>query len=398
LNLTTPKPVTGVRTVVLEDESSLAPHLPAWEDLAIACGRPFCLPGWMLAWWREASEAQGGELRVILVLEGEDLVGIGPFFANPTGLGLIEMRLLGAGFSHRIGPLAKPGDEDRVAAALATTLAALEPHPASVVFEGVDVADGWPALIARHWPGRPPRLRRDATMDAPLIALEGDYERWLGQRSKNFRKGTRRRANRLEEAGVRPRTANDPAAIEALLALHHVRWRELGGSDVDAAAERILRAATENLSAQDLLEVVLLEGPDGPISAELMVHAGRAATLWSGGFDPAWSSLAPGTNSILAALREAAGRGVETVDLGGGGDEYKRKLADTNNSIAWQTLFPRGLRYPLIRLRLAPKHARHALRRLAQRLPDPLRQTAKRLTRRTFLHSLAPLALVPPPV
>lgn len=381
---------------MIDNETALAPHLPAWEELAIACGRPFCLPGWMLAWWREAEEATG-ELRVILVFDGEELVGVGPFFAKPT-FGLIEVRLLGAGFSHRIGPLARPGNEQRVADALAGALATLQPRPASVVFEGVDLGDRWPARIADAWPGREPRIRQDATMDAPLIELGGNYETWLGRRSKNFRKSNRRRVNRLEEAGVRARTANDPAAIESLLSLHHARWRERGGSGLDAGAERVLRAAAKELAERDLLEVVLLESPEGPISSELMVRAGQCATLWSGGFDPAWSSLAPGTNSILAALREAADHEVQTVDLGGGNDEYKRKLADENSPITWQTIFPRGARYPLIRLWLAPKHARHALRRLAQRLPDPLRQMAKRLKRGNLLHSIAPLALMPPPV
>lgn len=382
--------------MVVEEESLLAPHLQAWDELATASGRPFCLPAWMLAWWREAEEATG-VLRVVLVFEGDELIGVGPFFAKPS-LGLTEIRLLGAGFSHRIGPLARPGDEERVAAVLARTLASLETQPASVVFEGIDVADRWPALIARHWPGRAPRIRCDAKMDAPLIDLDGDYEAWLSQRSRNFRKAARRRANRLAEAGVRARTTSDPAAIEALLELHRARWEEKGGSDLDAGAERILRRAADELARRGLLQVVLLEGPQGPISAELMVRAGNAATLWSGGFDPAWSRLAPGTNSILAALREAAGSGVRSVDLGGGGDDYKQRLADENGPIAWQTLFPRGHRYPLMRMRLAPKHAGHAMRRVGRRLPDPMRETIKRMIGRTALHSLAPLALMPPPV
>lgn len=385
-----------MRTVVIDDETGLDPYLPAWEELAIACERPFCLPGWMLAWWREAEWARG-ELRVVLVFDGGELIGIGPFFANPT-LGLIELRLLAAGFSHRIGPLARPGEENRVAAAIAPALAATRPRPASIVFEGVDEADGWPQRIARHWPDHQPRTRTDAKMDAPLIRLEGDYDAWLAGRSKNFRKGTRRRANRLEEAGVHARTTTDPEAIESLLALHHARWLERGGSDVDAGAERVLKTAAEELAARGMLKVVLLEGPDGPISAELMVRADECATLWAGGFDPAWSSLAPGTMSILAALREAASGGVVSVDLGGGDNEYKQRLADANHPIVWQTLFPRGARYPLIRARLAPKHTLHSIRRTARRLPQPLRRMAKRLTQRTYLHSLAPLALMPPPV
>jgi CelD/BcsL family acetyltransferase involved in cellulose biosynthesis len=367
--------------LVLDDEGALAPHLAAWDQLAVACERPFCLSAWMLSWWGEANEA-GGELRIVLVFDDDDsLIGVGPFFASTT-VGLIELRLLAAGFSHRIGPLAQPGEEDRVATALAQTLAAMDPAPASVVFEGIDTADSWPRRIADRWPGPSPRLRTDALMDAPVVELDGDFAGWIGRRSRNFRKSAKRRAQRLQEAGVSPRSASDPEAIEALLALHHARWLERGGSDVDSAAERVVAAAAERLEGQDRLEVVLLEGPDGPISAELVVHAGNAATFWSGGFDPDWSRLAPGTQGILAALEGAAERGTRVADLGGGSDDYKRRLSDTNQPIAWQTLFPRGYRYPLIRLRLAPKHIWHGLRKANKSLPQPLQDFVKRVRRR----------------
>jgi CelD/BcsL family acetyltransferase involved in cellulose biosynthesis len=365
------------RTLVLASEEELAPYLAGWDALAAACERPLCLSAWMLAWWREAREAKG-ELRVVVVLDGEEVIGVGPFFASPT-MGLIEMRLLGAGFCHRIGPLARPGEEDRVAAALAEALAGVTPTPASVVFEGVDAGDAWPRRIADHWPGRTPRLRTDATMDAPLVELGADYDSWLGRRSRNFRKSARRRANRLEDEGVKPRSACDQEAVAALLRLHHARWSERGGSGVDEGAERVIAAAAESLDGRGRIEVVLLDGPEGPIAAELVVHAGAAATFWSGGFDPEWSRYAPGTQGILAALELAAPLGTQVADLGGGGDEYKSKLADDSRPIAWQTVYPRGIRYPLIRLRLAPKHSWHGLRKASRRLPEPVRERAKRL-------------------
>ncbi|HXS48227.1 MAG TPA: hypothetical protein VN756_12295, partial [Solirubrobacterales bacterium] len=61
---------------------------------------------------------------------------------------------------------------------------------------------------------------------------------------------------------------------------------------------------------------------------------------------------------------------------------YKRRMADSSRPIMWRTLFPRGKRYPLIRLRLAPKHAKQALRRAAQRLPEPARERLARVLRR----------------
>jgi CelD/BcsL family acetyltransferase involved in cellulose biosynthesis len=364
-----------VRAVVVTDDAELAPYLADWDALAVRCERPFCAPAWMLAWWREARSGDA-RLRVALALEGNRLLGVGPFFAQ-VAFGLAELRLLGAGFCHRIGPLAEPGEEPRVAEALAAALAGTEPRPASVVFEGVDATDSWPDLLAAAWPGRRPRLRTDAEMDAPVIELSAAYDAWMERRTRNFRKLARRTARRLEESEVKGRIAADQPAVEALLRLHRLRWEERGGSGLEPGAERVVAAAARELGPQGRLEVVLLDGPEGPISAELMLRTGPTAVIWATGFDPEWARVAPGLQVRIVTLRAAAEHGVQLVDLGGGGDEYKHRMADANLPIAWRTLFPRGARYPLIRLRLAPKHARLALRRVARRLPDGLREAIR---------------------
>jgi CelD/BcsL family acetyltransferase involved in cellulose biosynthesis len=369
-------PARDPRATVVEDEAGLTPHLPAWDALAVACERPFCAPAWLLAWWREAREGDA-RLRVVLVFDGERLIGVGPFFAQ-VAYGLNELRLLSAGFSHRIGPLAEPGREAEVAAAMAPAMAAIEPPPASVVFEGIDAGDEWPDLLAAAWPGkRRPRQRIDATMEAPSIDLGGSYEEWLERRPRKFRKESRRNARRLEEAGVSERISSDPEAVKALLRLHGARWEERGGSDIGPEAEKVVVAAARELGA-DRLQVVLLQGPEGPIAAELMLRAGATAAFWAGGFDPAWSRQAPGTQTMLVALRDAAAGGIRVADLGGGAHPYKLRMADSGQPIVWRTLFPRGRLYWRIRLRLAPKHSKQLARRLAARLPEPLRERLRR--------------------
>ena len=113
-----------------------------------------------------------------------------------------------------------------------------------------------------------------------------------------------------------------------------------------------------------------------------MLRAGDAVVFWTGGFDPAWAKHAPGTQAMLLALEAAAGGGVRAADLGGGAHEYKWRLSDGNRPLAWRTLFPPGRRYPLIRLRLAPKHVRFAVRALARRLPEERQAQLRRLLRR----------------
>jgi CelD/BcsL family acetyltransferase involved in cellulose biosynthesis len=363
----TSDPDAAIRAVVVDDEATLAPYLADWDALAVLCERPFCAPAWLLAWWREARSGDA-RLRVTLVLDDEGLVGVAPVFAQ-VALGLNEVRLLAAGFSHRIGILAEPGREEDVARALAPALASIDPAPASVVFEGIDAGDRWPELLAAAWPGRRrPRLRTDAEMEAPAVDLGESYETWMEGRARKFRKEARRNARRLEEAGAHERIGSDAEAIAALLRLHETRWEDRGGSDVGPEAERVVVEAARELGDDRRLQVVLLEGPDGPISAELMLRAGRTAAFWVGGFDPEWARHAPGTQTMLVALRDAAQSRVRVADLGGGDHPYKRRMADSSAPVVWRTLFPRGHRYWLLRLRLAPKHVKHLLRRAKRKL------------------------------
>ncbi len=367
-----------MRFAVIENPDSLAPYLPAWDALAQKQGKPFCAPGWMLSWWHEARIGDA-RLRVVLVFAGTDLVAVGPFFAQ-VAYGLVELRLLAAGFSHRIGVIAEEENRDAVARSLAYGLASIRPQAGSVVFEGIDETDPWPDLIAAHWPSaKPPRRRTDATMDAPVLDLDASYEEWMERRERRFRKEARRTARRMEEEQVSGKIACDDAAIGALLRLHDARWEERGGSHVDRTAGAMLERAARALGPEERLWVALLEAPSGAVAAELVVRAGDTAVFWAGGFDPAWARNAPGTQAMLLALRHIAEQKVKLADLGGGDHDYKRKLADRNTTIVWRTIFPRNARYPLMRLRLAPKHTGSALRKHAQRLPEPVSERLKRI-------------------
>ena len=363
------------------DAQSLAPHLGEWDALAQQLGAPFCAPDWMLAWWRHGRTGDA-RLRVVLALDERGLAGVGPFFAQVHRFGVVDMRLLGAGFSHRIGPLARPGCEPEVAAALADALARMRPRADAVVFEGAERSDPWPDLIAAAWPGRRPRLREDLRMDAPVIALGGDYESWLARRPRRFRKEARRTERRLAEQQVHGRLSCEPQAVQALMHLHAARWEDRGGSNVGTQAAAVLADAAAALGPSGRLSVALLERAHEPVAAELVLRAGETAAFWGGGFAADWASFAPGTQTMLLALRALAEQGVALADLGGGAHEYKLRLADGNHPLVWRTLFPRGPRYPLIRARLAPRNARVAAREFVRGLPAKQRERLLRLTRR----------------
>src|SRR4051812_15232323 len=96
---------------VLDDVDAVAAHAGAWDALAVALGRPFCAPAWALGWWRHAAPHGALGLRPVVVTDGDEVIGVAPFFAQRKSPGRADLRLLGAHTSHRIAPLAAAGRE-----------------------------------------------------------------------------------------------------------------------------------------------------------------------------------------------------------------------------------------------------------------------------------------------
>ncbi|HEY7960759.1 MAG TPA: GNAT family N-acetyltransferase [Solirubrobacteraceae bacterium] len=373
---------------LIEEEAGLQRWRAGWDRLAVLCGQPYCAPGWMLAWWHHAI---GGTavLRTVAVHERGELIGIAPYQAQLGRAGLAQYRILGAGGAHRLGPLATPGREPEVAAAIARTLAAATPRPSGFLMEGVDRASPWPDLLRGAWPG-PLRPRRSVgyAMSAPTVALGGlDYEQWFASRSSNFRQQMRRKGRQLEARGGHIRLAASAAEqagdLEAMIRLHHLRWADRGGSGVmTPRVEAALREAAPALLDGQRLRLWTIEVDGEPVCVQLFVAAGGELAYWGGGFDPAWEEFQPAQQAILAAVRDAFQRGEQKVDLGGGDQRYKWRFADRDEPVAWISLFPRNRRYPLTRAQLLPAESRQSARALARRLPARWQSRLKRFLRR----------------
>jgi CelD/BcsL family acetyltransferase involved in cellulose biosynthesis len=374
----------GLREELADDEAVLGPHLEAWDALAVAAGRPYCAPAWMLSWWRELAPP-GARLRVALAFQDEELVGVAPCWSDP-GRGPERLRFLAAPLSFPTGPVAAPGHEARVAPRLAAVLAGARPSPRLLVLEGEPEGSPWPGGLAAAWPGvRGAALRPVDSVPAPCVPLAGfdGFDAWFAARSGNFRSQVRQGRRRLDEGGARARQLAEPAAIAAALPgmarLHHARRESRGGSEVlDEPGIRMLCAAAAELAPAGRLWMSHVEGPDTPVAALLFVAAGRVAAYWNGGFDDGWARARPGLVALVGAVEEALRRGHAEVDLGPGGQHYKGRLADERRDLLTLSLRPRDMSYPVTRLRLAPGDARA---RLAASLSQERKERIKRLLR-----------------
>jgi CelD/BcsL family acetyltransferase involved in cellulose biosynthesis len=314
-------PAAGLRHVVVTDVRDLERHRPAWEALVHDTSHPLVQPVWLKAWWRNCAPA-GAQLVVVLVFDGEVLVGVAPFYLRRDRLGLVRAELMAAKASIGTGPLAQDGYEVEVADHIASALMAATPRPDVVMLSGVPTAEGWSRLLAEAWPASTITVTHK-TVPAPFMHLETDtYEQWLAGQSRNFRSQVRRRRRRLEECGVRfsRATPDDAAAaVQAFTRLHLERWSSRGGSTaISDPVARMLNEAVPQMLVNGGCRLYVAEVSTTAVSACLFLNAGRSSSYWLGGFDARYASDSPMIVQLTDVLADLFTSGHKVLDFGAG--------------------------------------------------------------------------------
>lgn len=372
-----------LHAAAVDNESDLEYVASAWDELAVTSHRPFCSPAWMLAWWRQAAP-RGSRLRVITVYDGARLIAVAPFYSEPSRF-IHRFRLLGTDASLRVAPLAVRGQEEDASRAIARCLAGLSPRSHVLCFDGIETSCPWPDLLCSSWPsGRSPWLHRDRLMSAPTLTLDTrGYEGWFNSKSHNFRQQMRRRRRQLEKEGAHFRLAATEdelrSDLRSLAKLHYARWVRRGGSSVlNEGVERMLEQAGRQLLPENRFRLWSIDIAGETICSALFVSAGGETSYWLGGFDERWAAQQPSLVALTVAVEHAWDAGDHRIDLGGGGQAYKYRLADGEDHLQTTMLIPRDREYLLARLHIAPSQLRRAV---VKRIPQETKGRVKEVFR-----------------
>ncbi len=360
----------------IEDLEGFQRLREAWGELLTdsSAAVVFLTWEWLFAWWKHLSG--GRRLFILVVRRSREIIAIAPLAARRRGftrlLALPRLEFLGSGNvgSDYLDLIVRRGHEE-------TAIQALSEHldRAHITVELGRVRKE--ACIARDLAGRLQRrgwsLSDAATEVCPFIRLSGhswdSYLESLGPRHRyNFRRRLRNLSARFD---VRMQQAGSPGArgraLDSLVAMHNLRWRERGGSNAlhTPALVSFHREVVGWTSERGWLRLLILSLNDRPAATLYGFVYRRVFSFYQAGFDLEHRKDSVGLVTLGLAIKSAIEEGAEEFDLLHGSEPYKFHWA-------------REVR-ALERLELYPPHARGALSRGAAELGRNARRLARRL-------------------
>ena len=363
---------------------------PEWERLAVAASKPVAAAAWVLAWWRHVAPSDL-QARVVVLRDRGELTGVAPFCLASNRRGVAEYRLMASDFGVCMEPLALPGREWELAAAIASELSSTSPRAASVGFGPMPIASPWVAALAESWRGPVRSLSRRTRIEpAPLVhLLEPGYEQWFATLSSKLRRDLRKCERLFEEAGGTTRWTDARtlrADAESFARLHSSHWEGRGWSRLADLGPRLpdwLEELGGKLLGESRFGLCVLEVEGEPVCVDLSISAGEEVAGLNVGWDDSFARMAPAKLAVLRVIADAYAKDVRRVGLGNGGLANKIRLANGDDPVAWTTVIPASPMAPLAYGMLLPRLLRIHARELAGRaLPEPWLERLKALAAR----------------
>ncbi len=340
------KPVDGrapsvqqFRTKVVESESEFASLAEDWEALQHDAGLTsvFLTFDWQFLWWRSYGRNQ--RLRLIVVSEGQKLVGILPLYIQTVSTMHVPVHVLrpigvgGDTAPDDLGAVLAAGCEKQVAPLLAAAVMQLQGWD---VLELTDMSPDCPftaairsELVHQGLPLHEGRSQRIAYLDLPST-----WDGWLNGLSRDRRwriRNLRKKFCAAHSARFLVWTDDDTldSAIDRLVFLHNKRWNALGvdhGFSTDGYIE-FHRAVMHACLRRDRLRLFALEA-DGQIVAMYYFYLFRNRVyLMQSGFDPDFAKVKPGQVLLHHVIEHSIGEGHRVLDFLRGDHRYKDELA-----------------------------------------------------------------------
>ena len=331
-------------------------RITTWSDLValqrewneLADGMPFRTWDWLATWWKHyGNENHSDEephrktssdrcLNVLAVFNESDsrqtLVGIAPWYLDRSPIKGNVIRWLGSGevCTDHLSLICRPGDTERVAAAIADALVSDDNEWDRLNLDSVDADDAPITALVAALKNRDCQVSRQDADACWALELPADWEAYLAGISKSHRKQLRQLERRVLESGRvqwhRVQSADElSTAWEVFVDLHQRRRKSLGepGCFASRAFHDFHREVVGLLLARGELRMSWLELDGTPAAAEYHLADRTATYAYQGGVDPDRLEEESGRLSTILCLKQAIEEGHSRLDFLRGDEPYK---------------------------------------------------------------------------
>jgi len=189
-------------------------------------------------------------------------------------------------------------------------------------------------------------MRRRALWSCPRIAIDGDWERYLGTLTPTRRQTVRRKERSLRRHFAVTLTDYTAATLDEgwrrLMMLHDRRWPGEGAFR-EPRLERMQRAFAGQLAAAGRLWLTTLELDGASAAAWYGFALGDTVYFYQSGRDPRFEGESVGLVLMARMIRRAIEGGYKRFDFLRGDDAYKAQWTSDHRATEEIVLFRRGL-------------------------------------------------------
>jgi CelD/BcsL family acetyltransferase involved in cellulose biosynthesis len=343
-------PASALACPVVADAVQAESLREVWSDLLQRCERHELTqsPDWLLTWWNSFGSAQGRQLRLGMIRDGDRLIGLAPLLRRwhwyRGCLPFRRLELLGSGepddqgiFSNHIGILAERGMESQVAQQLVEAISnGAFGSWDEVVLPMMSGDTLMPEMLADAFRAAGYSAETKATAGAPYIPLPASWKEYLHDLSANSRRNIERSIKAFDKwsAGTTElECISVPADVERgsriLMSLHHERWSNDDQTGVFRAPPfldfhaRMMRTLAE----RGCLELLILKAHGEPMAALYsMVWDNKVYGYQTGRRTDVPANVRPGGVVMALAIRRAIEQGRREFDLLADEAFYKSQL------------------------------------------------------------------------
>ncbi len=346
---------SNIRIQIVDTEKALWELADAWERLQANARvtSVFETFDWQALWWRYYGRGQ--RLRVLLALDGDDIVGILPLYVHRLRrlkYPVRALRFIGSGgdtFPDDLGPIIAASRELEVADALAR--AVVESRGWDVLLL-TDMQSDHPFAEALERRLRSTKLRVETGRSERIahLTLPKTWDGWLASLHRDRRYRIRNARKKLRSAHPDARffvwtdEATLPEGVDRLAHLHRKRWQRAGQPHA-FATPRYLGFHRDVMAAclrRDRLRLYCLEIGGEIVASYYFYRFRNQVFLMQSGFDPDHAAVKPGNVLLGHVIEHAVGEGNEAVDFLRGDHRYKDELATGERETVFVTTFRRN--------------------------------------------------------